>query len=275
MKRALMLLTVGLLGSGCFTHVDAGHVGVEISSCSGGGVAKDPVPVGYHFTGPCTSIEEFPVFTQTLILAKAPGEDDSVSVTTGEDSSSVNVEASMSFTVEGKKAPAIYEKYRQDLAAIMNSYIRQAVKDSLQKAFAPYSAEQVHGSKREEARMAAEKFLSDHLRPDGFIVTQFTINGILPPQNVLLAINAKVEMVQQAAKAQEAVAMAEAEGRQVVARAEADAKATHARADAEAYANQKLASSLSPVLVEYLRVQKWDGKMPQVQGGVTPMMNLK
>ncbi len=30
--------------------------------------------------------------------------------------------------------------------------------------------------------------------------------------------------------------------------------------------NQKLASSLSPVLVEYLKVQKWDGHMPQVQG---------
>ena len=261
--------------TGC-THIDAGHVGVEVSSCSNGGVKPEPVPVGWHTTGPCTNIYEFPTFTQTLTLDKGKeGEsNDAVSVTTGGDSSSVLVEASVSFTIDGARVPAIYGKFRQDITAIMNGYMRQGVKDALQKAFAPYTAEQVHGPEREKARASAEKFLTDHLRPDGFVVTQFTINNIEPPANVMAAINAKVAMVQQSAQAEEAVKKAEAEGKQRVALAEADAKATRAKADAEAYANEKLSKSLSPALVNYLQIQKWDGKLSQVSSDSTPFIQL-
>lgn len=273
--KKLFLLLVLAAGVGC-THIDAGNVGVEVNSCSEGGVKPEPVPVGYHWTGGCTSIYEFPTYTQTLVLGKESAEDadDSVSVTSGGDSSSVAVSASVSFTVDGKKAPKIYEKFRQDMAAIKNSYVRQAVKDALQKAFAPYTAEGVHGPEREAARASAEKFLAEHLKTDGFLVTQFTINQITPPANVIAAINAKVEMVQQSAKAREAVAKATAEGDSAVAKAKAEAQATRERADAEAYANEKLSRSLSPALVEYLRVQKWNGVMPQVSGGATPLINL-
>jgi regulator of protease activity HflC (stomatin/prohibitin superfamily) len=57
-----------------------------------------------------------------------------------------------------------------------------------------------------------------------------------------------------------------------VAQAQGEAEAIKIRADAQAYANQKLASSLSPVLVDYRRIEKWDGHMPQVQGGGSGMM---
>ena len=42
---------------------------------------------------------------------------------------------------------------------------------------------------------------------------------------------------------------------------------TSIAADAQAEANRKLAESLSDTLIDYQKVQKWDGKLPTVSGG--------
>ena len=41
---------------------------------------------------------------------------------------------------------------------------------------------------------------------------------------------------------------------------------TSIAADAQAEANRKLAESLSDTLIEYQKIQKWDGKLPTVSG---------
>lgn len=38
-------------------------------------------------------------------------------------------------------------------------------------------------------------------------------------------------------------------------------------ANAQAEANRKLAESLSDTLIDYQKIQKWDGKLPTVSGG--------
>ena len=43
--------------------------------------------------------------------------------------------------------------------------------------------------------------------------------------------------------------------------AEAEAQKTSIAADAQAEANRKLAESLSDTLIEYQKIQKWDGKL--------------
>ena len=49
--------------------------------------------------------------------------------------------------------------------------------------------------------------------------------------------------------------------------AEAEAQKTSIAADAQAEANRKLAESLSDTLIDYQKIQKWDGKLPTVSGG--------
>lgn len=48
--------------------------------------------------------------------------------------------------------------------------------------------------------------------------------------------------------------------------AEAEAQKTSIAADAQAEANRKIAESLSDTLIEYQKIQKWDGKLPTVSG---------
>ena len=60
---------------------------------------------------------------------------------------------------------------------------------------------------------------------------------------------------------------AEADKQVAITNAEAEAQKTSITADAQADANRKLAESLSDTLIEYQKIQKWDGKLPTVSGG--------
>ena len=65
--------------------------------------------------------------------------------------------------------------------------------------------------------------------------------------------------------------------RQTVIEAQAEAESQKIRADAEAYAIEAIQKQLqqSPEYIELQRVQKWDGKYPQVMGNsVNPFVAL-
>lgn len=58
----------------------------------------------------------------------------------------------------------------------------------------------------------------------------------------------------------------EADKQVAITNAEAEAQKTSIAADAQAEANRKIAESLSDTLIEYQKIQKWDGKLPTVSG---------
>ena len=59
----------------------------------------------------------------------------------------------------------------------------------------------------------------------------------------------------------------EADKQVAITNAEAEAQKTSIAAEAQAEANRKLAESLCDTLIEYQKIQKWDGKLPTVSGG--------
>jgi regulator of protease activity HflC (stomatin/prohibitin superfamily) len=259
------------------TNIDPGHVGVRINKCAGGGVDDIPLGIGYHWQGPCTDIAKYPTYQQTMVLTKTSTEgstsDDSITVTSSE-GLPISVDVSLSFTLEEGKVPHIYRKFRRDLEHVQSTYMRQTVREALQQMFAKYAAQQLYSDKREIARAEVQGVLTQRLSPDGFNVTQFTINETRVPQAVTEAINSKVAMIQEAQRAEQEVRKTQAVASQKIAEADGEAKARRLRADAEAYSNERIGKSLTPALVEYMKLTKWDGKLPQITGGATPMINL-
>lgn len=63
------------------------------------------------------------------------------------------------------------------------------------------------------------------------------------------------------------IVVGEADKQVAITKAEAEAQKTSIAADAQAEANRKIAESLSEPLIEYQKIQKWDGKLPTVSGG--------
>jgi regulator of protease activity HflC (stomatin/prohibitin superfamily) len=295
MRRALgATLVVGFLllivfGVSCakLRVIDPGHVGVSVQRCksTGAGVKLEPIPAGYYWRDLfCEAVIEYPISLQTIVLARSSAEgtsnDDSITVNSSE-GMPINVDTSLSFTLDGAKVPTLYAKYRNDLDHIKHTFIRQTIREALQATYARYSAEQLYSDKREISRAEAQEYLSNKLLPDGFVITQFTINETRVPDQVRSAINAKVAMIQDAQKTEQETRKIRALAEQKVAAAEGDAKAKRAMADAEAYYNRTVAGSVTTPLIQYktLEVQmdairKWNGTMPYMTGGAVPFINM-
>ena len=78
-------------------------------------------------------------------------------------------------------------------------------------------------------------------------------------------------------KAINEVKKAEAEAKIAIAKAEGEAKAMRIKADAEAYYNKTISASLSNLIIQENFLEKWNGVLPQVQGGndLMPIINFK
>ncbi len=276
---ALVLGILGAAGYGCAAceRIDAGHVGVSVKKCSGGGVSDRPIPTGYYRKEVwCEDVIEYPVNLRTIILAD--GDEDTTNNSIAVNSIEglpITVDISMSFTLDPAKVPAIYKKYRAEIDRITSVFIRQTIREALQTQFAKWTAEQIYAEKKEIVRGEAQKFLTDRLGPEGFMVNQFTINDVRVPQQVIAAINARVAMTQDAQKAEAEVRKTRAIAEQVKAQAEGAAQALRTRADAEAYYNKTVAESLTPSFVAYKAQEKWNGQLPQFNGGgPVPFVNI-
>lgn len=75
--------------------------------------------------------------------------------------------------------------------------------------------------------------------------------------------------------AEQAKLKAEYDNETKIAKAEADAKALKIAAEAEAEANRLLTQSLTEQVLEYMFYEKWDGKMPQVMGEGSAILDIR
>jgi len=109
--------------------IHPGHVGVSVKKCGDGGVSSNPIPTGYYWRSLfCEDVVEYPISVQTLVLSKNPHEgqpiDESITVTSSE-GLPVNLDVSLSFTLDPVKVPTIYTKYRNGIDMIAHNFIRQ------------------------------------------------------------------------------------------------------------------------------------------------------
>jgi regulator of protease activity HflC (stomatin/prohibitin superfamily) len=275
----LVVVIGAILSFASLTTIHPGHVGVSVKKCGGGGVSPDPIPTGYYWRSLfCEEVVEYPTSVQTLVLSKSPHEgrsvDESITVTSSE-GLPVNLDVSLSFTLDPAKVPAVYSKYRNDIDVIAHNFIRQTIREGVQSVFAQYTAEQLYSTKREGSRVDVQAFITDRLGKEGFIIQQFTINETRVPDAVVQAINAKVAMIQESQRAEAQVRKTEAEAKQRVAQAQGEADSKRLSADAEAYFNKTVAASITPEYVEYKALEKWNGELPQMMGaGAVPFVNI-
>jgi regulator of protease activity HflC (stomatin/prohibitin superfamily) len=265
----LFLVAAGL--TGC-TSVSPGYVGVEISKAGANrGVQDVTMKTGWVFYNPAwTSVIEYPTFMQTAKWTKSANEgnqsDESITFTT-KDSSTVNADISVSYQLAYDKVPSFYIQFRaDDIQDFTNGFMRNVTRDAFNEAAGNYTVEQVMGDNApllKDVRALVQVQLGKY----GIQVEQLGFIGApRPPDSVNQAINLKVQAQQIALQKQIEVTQAEADARKNEAWADGDAKANVIRAQADATANKLRSESLSPALVEWTAIMKWDGKRPTVEG---------
>jgi regulator of protease activity HflC (stomatin/prohibitin superfamily) len=259
------------------TYVNPGFVGIVIHR-AGGGVDPRPLGPGLHPRNPLTTgIEEYPVYMQTLVLAKNASEgserNEEINVNSIE-GQPLSLDVSMSFELNQTKVPQLYQTFRTDIGTIQHGYVKQAIRQALQEVVGSEEIAAIIGPKKAEVVGRTQALIEKRLSPLGIEVKQFTVNELRAPPAVIEAINQKNVMQQQALTAQNELQKNSfnAKGDSIKAYGRATAILTEAQAQAQA--NRLLSQSITGSLVQYEMAKRWDGKMPMVSGSAMPMIQM-
>ncbi|MFN3316777.1 MAG: SPFH domain-containing protein, partial [Raineya sp.] len=216
-----------------------------------------------------TQIYEFPTFVQNAVFTRDAAEgsrgNEEFRVTT-KDGLVVSFDVSMNYRVAPNKAAEIFKKYRKPLEDLDKTIMRNYMRDAYNKISGKYTAEQLYENKV-QFQNESENEIKTFLGKEGFIVEQVVLlNELRLPQGVVDNINAKINARQIALKKEQEVAQEKAEAQKEIEKAKGYAEAMRIRVEAEAEYNKKLAESISPNLIEYEKIKKWNGQTPTVVG---------
>jgi regulator of protease activity HflC (stomatin/prohibitin superfamily) len=252
-------------------RIDAGHVGVKVNMYGDGKGVDDVTEVtGWVFYNPIsTKIVEFPTFVQhkeyKVVTDDGQVVSDESFVVNSKDGSEFHVSPLLNYSVKREKVPHIFSKYRVTLDEIEAGFLKTAVYDAFRVVANSYTADALI-SNRQEFEAKVRQVLIKQLQPEGFILAQFTSN-LVYPETFKKAIEAKNNAVQSALTAENGVKKAEAEARIKMATAEGNAQALLTNARAQAESNRLRQQTITPLLLQQMWIDKWDGKLPQYQTG--------
>ena len=179
------------------------------------------------------------------------------------DLQTVQTTIAINYRVDTSKSFSIYKNIGRDYESIL---VVPAVNEVLKAIAAEYTAEEsvTNRSLISEGLIVG---LNEKLNDIGLYVTDVNIINFDFSDAYIIAIEEKQVAQQQLLKA-------ETEKQTKITNAEAEAEALKIRAEAEAEANRILAESITDTLVEYNKIEKWNGQLPQVTGGASSILDV-
>ncbi|MEZ4867201.1 MAG: prohibitin family protein [Caldilineaceae bacterium] len=272
-------------------NIRPGYVGIVFDKVTHKVTARAKEP-GWAVINPFTqSIQEYPVTIQTysMLYKSSEGQvsgDDSIKVQSSE-GQQINLDVVIQYQVVKDEAGALYEDWGgAPITTVEERVVRQYTRSQVPVIAAHYGWEEITASKRGEIATQVADTLSEEFSRRHLELVSFGIREVHLPDALQQALDDKIQAQQQAEQQQYQLAQAkvraeqdkvEAQGKAaaVQAQAEGDAQAIRIRAEAQSEANRVLAASLTPELIRYQQMQRWDGRLPVFQGGnnVTPLID--
>lgn len=263
-------------------RINPGEVGVLVNLFgSERGVEERELRVGVHLIAPWKTLYLFPVFEQNHQWIG----DDMFTFQTLE-GLSVHAEIGITFNLIQDRVHELFCKYRRGMEEITHLFIRNNIRDAINRAASKMTIEELYGSKKESFFKEVHSQVSMELEPLGFHISHIYIIGkFIVPQAVSDALDKKIEAIQRAQQRENELRESEAEAKKQVAKAEGAAKSKMVnakasadsillKAKAEAEANQLVNKSLTKDLIKWKVIQQWNGVLPRVMTGSDNMLML-
>ncbi len=275
--RSFLLIGMVALLAAC-TKVPAGNVGVKFDLYGGDkGVTGEVVSPGKYWLGWNEEMYLFPTFTQSAEwkAQDESGTDQSISFQDSE-GIVINADVGISYAIKAEKADTVFQKYRKGVDEITDTYIRNMVRDALNAETSKMGVEAIYGPGKEELMQKVTQRVKAQVDAIGIDVEKiYWIGAMRLPSSIINAINGKIEATQKAQQRENELQTAKAQAEIERAKAQGEADAVMIAAKAEAEANRLKQATLTGELVQYTLAQRWDGKLPQVTGTATPLLNIK
>lgn len=262
-KAGITAVAVCIIGIGanCINIIPTGYTGIKTSF---GKVSQKELTTGIHFFVPFVqNVSEINNKQQDVTIAdKIWGE--------ASDKTPVYAEnVTVTYNISVEKSVWLYSNVTNMDDIINNGIVASAVKS----AMAELGPEDV--TNRGKVEPLAQQKLAEALNAkygeDAVAVHQVIISNMDFEDAYNDAIQQK-SIAQQTAARQKienetAIAKAEADKTVAIKNAEAKAEKMKIEAEAQADANKKVAESISDELIDYQKIEKWDGRLPTVTGG--------
>ncbi len=291
----LAVIIIGglIIGVSCTEKIPAGYVGVVYNM--NGGVDGEVLTQGWHIVSPTKKVTTYSIgIEQSYLTSEDKGDspkDESFNIPTS-DGKTVRVNLEFSYRFDESRVPATFTLFKgKSGEEIKNSFIKPKIIAWTQEVSANYPVTDIFGDQRTTINAELDVYLRDKFDEYGIIIDTVNFTDISVDEETAAAIQKKVTAQQelelanieaQTAKIQaekeKEVALIEAEKNKETAAIEAERKKIMAEgeatailiaAEAEAEANRQIAASLTTELIEKIKYEQWDGKMPTVTGGTS------
>ena len=249
---AIIIIVAIILSFSTFCVVPVGSSGIIVTF---GQPSAGILPPGLHV--------KVPLITDAIIINNQVVKHEADISASSSDLQSITGKIAVNYHIARKSSLTIYNEVG---LTYDSTVVDPAIQESMKASTANYTAEELI-TKRQQVADSAEKMLSQKLAAYGIVIDAFNITNFEFSAEFNTAIEAKQSAEQAALKAEQDLKRIQVEAQQTVVQAQAQADATKIQADAQAGANKELAASITPELVQYQTIQKWDGKNPTVVGG--------
>lgn len=283
----------------CMKKVPAGYVGVVYNMS--GGVDGEVLGQGWHFVSPTKKVTTYSIgIEQSYLTSEDKGDskkDESFNIPTS-DGKTVKVNLEFSYRFDADRVTETFVQFKgRSGEDVKDTFIKPKIIAWTQEISATYPVTDIFGDKRTQINAELDAYLKEKFEPYGIIIDTVNFTDISVDEETAAAIQKKVTAQQELelanieaetakiqAEKDKQVALIEAEKnkeaaeiqaeqKRIQAQGEADAKRIAAEAEAEA--NRKIAESLTPELIEKMKIQQWNGDVPKVQGSSTPIVDIE
>lgn len=262
-KAGITVVAVCIIGIGanCINIIPTGYTGIKTSF---GKVSQKELTTGIHFSVPFVqNVSEINNKQQDVTIA------DKIWVEASDKTPVYAENVTVTYNISVEKSVWLYSNVTNMDDIINNGIVASAVKS----AMAELGPEDV--TNRGKVEPLAQQKLAEAINAkygeDAVTVHQVIISNMDFEDAYNDAIQQK-SIAQQTAARQKienetAIAKAEADKTVAIKNAEAKAEKMKIEAEAQADANKKVAESISDELIDYQKIEKWDGRLPTVTGG--------
>lgn len=261
---AIGIVIILVIIANCFTVVPGGSTGVVVTL---GKISDTVLQEGLHFKVPF--VQQINKISNKIQVVEV----DAAAVS--KDLQTVSSTIAVNFRIGYESSANVFKNIGAHYDQVV---LLPAVQESMKSVSAKYTAEELI-TKRAQVGQEIKEALENKVGSYGIVIENFNIVNFDFTDEFNKAIEAKQvaeqNLIKTKTEQEQAIVVAEANAKQQIIAAQAEAEAIAAKAKAQAEANNLISQSLNPNLIEYEKVNKWDGQLPQVSGSSSPIIDMR
>lgn len=294
----VLLVICLLVGLSCAEKVPAGYVGIVYSM--NGGVSDEILTQGWHLVPPTKEVTLYSVgIEQSYLTSGEDGDskkDDSFEVPSS-DGKGLRVDLTFTYRYDADRVTELFTRFKgQSGKEVRDSFIKPNIISWTKEVTAKYPVTDILGDERANLNIALSEYIAQKFDQYGIIVENVSLIDINADDETRAQVQKKVNAQQELElanierqtatiqankdkevaliKAEQDKETAEIDAEKARIKAQGEADSVQIKAEAEAAANDLIAASLTPELIENNKINKWSGEVPTVSGNGATIVDI-